>query len=266
MKISIVTINYNGAISLDRTIQSVIAQTHADVEYVVIDGGSTDASLEILKKYESRIHFWSSEKDRGISHAFNKGIAACHGEWIGIINSDDWYEPNIVELVADLAGKNPQAEVICGGMQNWECGKKEMFLMPDKNIDRIKSEMILAHPACFIKKSAYEKYGIFDESYRYAMDYELFLRFYLKGAQFLLVNSHFSNMQLNGKSGRFWYKACHEILRAHLQYFKSPIGSYADFLFKIFRTGFRTLLCKTGLGSFVAFWRSFQSTKRYPRD
>src|ERR1700719_3728267 len=98
--ISIITIVFNGEKYLDQTIRSVLDQNYPSVQYIIIDGGSTDNSLNIIKKYEKDLYLWVSEKDKGISDAFNKGIARATGDIIGIINADDWYEPETFKRVA----------------------------------------------------------------------------------------------------------------------------------------------------------------------
>ncbi len=102
--ISIITIVFNGEKYLDQTIRSVLDQNYPSVQYIIIDGGSTDNSINIIKKYEKDLYFWISEKDNGISDAFNKGIARATGDIIGIINADDWYEHNTFERVAQSNG------------------------------------------------------------------------------------------------------------------------------------------------------------------
>ena len=99
---SIVTICKDAGATLERTIQSVVEQIGPGFEYILIDGGSTDGTLDLLRKWGARISYWVSEPDRGISAAFNKGLRRCRGEWIGTINADDWYEPGALEAVASL--------------------------------------------------------------------------------------------------------------------------------------------------------------------
>lgn len=95
LKISIVTVSYNAAKTIEQTIKSVINQTYSNIEYIVIDGGSTDGTVDIIRKYEDRIAYWVSEPDGGIFDAMNKGIKVATGEVVGIINSDDWYEHDL---------------------------------------------------------------------------------------------------------------------------------------------------------------------------
>ena len=114
--ISIITITYNGEKHIEQTIQSVLGQTYPNIQYIIIDGGSTDQTLSIIKKYEQKLYYWVSEKDKGISDAFNKGIAKATGEIVGIINADDWYEPAALEQVAARMG---DADVCFGDLQLW---------------------------------------------------------------------------------------------------------------------------------------------------
>ena len=260
-KISIVTINLNGARCLEKAISSVLFQTYSNLEYILIDGGSTDGSLEIIKKYNDKITHWTSEPDAGISEAFNKGISYATGEWVGILNSDDWYQFDAVENVARCAQKHPRAEVIHGNMQIWNGDKKEMYLLPDQNLENIKTEMILNHPACFVKKSVYQNYGVFNIQYLQAMDYELFLRFYKNHAQFFYLDLWISNMRLGGSSDRYWYRATQEVLRAQLYHNGFNFSFYLIFIFRLLRTGLRVIFKKIGFNAVVIFCRNCQKRK-----
>src|SRR5690349_11081866 len=123
--VSIITIVYNGEKHLEQTIQSVLSQTYSNIEYIIIDGGSVDNSISIIKKYNNRLAYWISEKDSGISDAFNKGIAKARGEIIGLINADDWYETDAVEKVVALIGNH---DVAYGNVMYWKNGAKDMIV------------------------------------------------------------------------------------------------------------------------------------------
>ena len=94
--VSIVTVVYNGAATIERTIASVLGQSYPNIEYIIVDGGSTDGTLDILRAHEDRVDLWVSERDGGIYDAMNKGVALCTGEWVGLINADDWYVDDAV--------------------------------------------------------------------------------------------------------------------------------------------------------------------------
>jgi glycosyltransferase involved in cell wall biosynthesis len=188
--ITIITIVYNGEKHLEQTIRSVFDQNYDHLQYIIIDGGSTDRSVEIIKKYEKKLHYWISEKDKGISDAFNKGIAKATGEIIGIINADDWYESGALERVAREMG---DADICFGDIQLWKNERKE--LIQKANFKLLNREMTINHPTVFVKKNVYETYGGFNLHYRCAMDYELMLRLKVAKCQFKYLPYTIANMR-----------------------------------------------------------------------
>src|SRR5882724_3849250 len=170
--VSIITIVYNGEEHIEGTIKSVLDQTYPNIEYILIDGGSTDGTIEIINKYRHAIAFFISEKDSGISDAFNKGIRRANGEIIGIINADDWYENDTVAKVVEQIG---DSDISYGDLRLLKNGKTDFILKGDHNyLDR---EMTINHPTVFAKRKCYEQFGLFDIKYKCAMDYDLVLRF-----------------------------------------------------------------------------------------
>ena len=178
-KISIVTPSYNQAEFLERTILSVLNQNYPNLEYIIIDGGSTDGSVKIIKKYEKYLTYWVSEKDKGQSHALNKGIMKASGEWIGWQNSDDIYMPGTFTQFYRLTKKYPQAQVIYGNKicidQSDAIIRRQFYIRPNlfvyKNIG-----MTICNQSAFFKKKLINSYGVFDEKLHFAMDHEFFLR------------------------------------------------------------------------------------------
>jgi glycosyltransferase involved in cell wall biosynthesis len=211
--VSIVTIVYNGEQYLEQTIQSVLQQTYPHIEYIVIDGGSKDNSVDIIKKYQSRIAYWVSEKDEGVSDAFNKGIGKAKGEIIGLINADDWYEPYTVEKVVHAM---EQADVAFGDLRYYKNGEKDMVVIGSH--DFLPNEMSVNHPTVFVKSSCYKKYGMFMPDYKYAMDYDLMLRLKIKGCRFIHIPEVLANMRWEGLSDQQWHKACKEVLSIKNKY------------------------------------------------
>lgn len=211
--VSIVTIVFNGETYLEQTIKSVLNQTYPKIEYIIIDGGSKDKTPEIIKKYSKSLAYWISEKDNGVSDAFNKGIARCSGEIIGLINSDDWYEPSAVENVVLLMEKY---EVAYGNLRYWKNEQKDMIV--EGNHDVLSMEMTLNHPTVFVKSSCYKKYGGFNPDYRFAMDYELLVRFLKNGCSFIHIPHILANMRWEGISDKQWRKACLEVLNIKNKY------------------------------------------------
>ncbi|NQX40828.1 Glycosyl transferase family 2 [Pedobacter steynii] len=213
-KISIITIVLNGAKTIEQTINSVIGQTAGDIEYIIIDGGSTDETIEIIKKYAKHIDVFVSEPDTGIGNAFNKGVLAASGEIIGIINADDWYEETAVADVIDIYGKYPYYDVYYGkcnfitlvGTPNIKGSENGHLLLLDS--------MNMAHPSTFVKRDAYLKYGLFNEDYRIAMDYEWLLRAYVNGAIFRSVDALLAHHRPGGISQVNYDEAYAECSRA----------------------------------------------------
>ena len=152
--VSIITVAYNADPFIEKTIQSVLSQTYSPIEYIIIDGGSTDKTVDIIKKYNDHIAYWRSEKDNGISEAFNKGLSRAAGDIIGIINADDWYETDTIEkVVADFGN----TDIIYGDLQIWNKEKKDFIQKGDHGL--LAKEMTVNHPTVFIKKDCYKKMG-----------------------------------------------------------------------------------------------------------
>lgn len=182
--VSIVTVVYNNASTIRDAIESVLAQDYPNIQYIIIDGGSTDGTLEIIEEYRSRIHTIISEKDKGIFNAMNKGIGLCLGEWSAILNSDDVYASNEVISKVNAEFDRTACDAVYGDLlyvapdnlnkviRYWKSGKynKNAFLygwMP-------------AHPSFFIRTKYYRQYGVFREELIISADYELMVRMLYK--------------------------------------------------------------------------------------
>ncbi len=179
MKVSIITVCYNSARTLQETIESVLTQSYQNIEYIIIDGNSTDETPAILTQYQNRIAHIVSEPDKGLYDAMNKGIALSTGEVIGILNSDDVLAHSVV--IADVvAAMNDNTEAICSDVNIFK-DKKENVVRKYR-CTRWKPWMFRIghqppHPGFFVRKTCYEKYGSFDLQFKRAADFELLLRF-----------------------------------------------------------------------------------------
>ncbi|NOR69327.1 MAG: glycosyltransferase [Methylomarinum sp.] len=248
--ISVITIVYNGDKYIEQTINSVIGQSYNNVEYIIIDGGSTDGTLDVVRKYEKQIDYWVSEPDKGISDAFNKGISLCTGEIIGIINADDWYENDSFEAISDNIKKY---DVLYGDMIFWnERGEKNS---PVVDHNKLKRNMTLCHPSCFIKRSIYKKYGMYDNEYRYAMDYNLLLNLFLKNCSFYHLANNISNMRTLGMSDEMWRAALGEVKRAKKNNGLTFFNYQFFFLFYLLKQSIRRFFQLRGLGFVVNYYR-----------
>jgi glycosyltransferase involved in cell wall biosynthesis len=185
MRLSIVTPSYNQAQYIERTIESVLGQNYPDLEYWVIDGGSTDGTLDLLRRYEGRLH-WISEKDNGQSDAINKGWARCTGDVVAWTNSDDTYAPGSFEKVMKVFGERPDVDFVCGDIHyideedrilKWDSGG------PFDVRRHIRMGYCLVHnQSAFYRRSLLRKVGGgVDTSLHYAMDFDLFCRMGLAG-------------------------------------------------------------------------------------
>ncbi len=216
--VSIITVCLNSEKFLEDAILSVAGQSYNKIEYIVIDGDSTDKTLDIIKKYEEKISYWVSEKDEGISDAFNKGILASKGEIIGILNSDDWYEKGAVKEVAEAYALDKNTGVIHGDMCFYKDKKPLFTIAPHGNPERIWREMIYNHPACFVSRNTYDSFGMFDNNFKVAMDYELLLRFYINNVKFLYIPKVLTNQRVDGKSDVQMMGSLNEVYDSVIKY------------------------------------------------
>lgn len=208
MKISIITACYNSEKYLPTTIESVLSQTYKDIEYIIIDGGSTDNTISIIKKYEPLFNGrmkWSSEKDDGIYDAMNKGIEKATGIVIGLINSDDFFvDKYSIEKVINIF-KNEKVDSVFADLyyvnennvdkvaRTWKTGLKKSFA----------SGWHPAHPSFYVRKEMYNLYGFFDINYKIAADFEIMLRFLEKyKISSYYLSEYLVKMRTGGESNR----------------------------------------------------------------
>lgn len=171
MRVSIITINRNNKSGLERTILSVRRQTFSEYEYIVIDGASKDGSVDVLQKYEAGISFYSSEPDTGIYNAMNKGIRRANGDYLLFLNSgDELLDPSVLQ---NLAGTEISEDIIFGDIL-YE-GETAPIVMPDQLTLETFLGPSIGHGAAFIRRSLFEKYGLYNEANRIVSDWEFFL-------------------------------------------------------------------------------------------
>ncbi len=252
--LSVVTICLNCASELEKTMASVLRWPASEVEYIIVDGGSTDGTLELLRQYDDQLEYWVSEPDHGISDAFNKGISLCRGRIIGLLNAGDWYTAEALAAVREGFAIRPEPGVLCGRMQFWQGDR--MAYCTDSEPALLARDMSVAHPACFVRASVYHALGGFDGDFRLAMDYELFLRFYSQGVTFARSSTVLTNMQHDGISEKRWRMALAETHRARQRYV--PGSVYASRIYLHWLTARRYLrfaLQKMGMHGLVRFYR-----------
>ena len=176
--VSIITPSYNQAAYLEQTITSVLGQDHADMEYIVIDGGSTDGSVEIIKKYSDRLAYWVSEKDKGQAEAINKGFAKATGEIIAWLNSDDFYLEGTVKAAVQLFEQNPDVVLVYGNMLSVDEHGKPFNALNYKQLtlEDLLCFQIIGQPAVFMRRSALQKAGGLDLAFHFMLDHHLWIR------------------------------------------------------------------------------------------
>ncbi len=216
MLVSIITVCYNSEKTIEQTIQSVLRQTYPHIEYIIIDGKSTDDTMKIVEKYRGEFAGRMkvvSEPDQGIYDAMNKGIRMASGELIGIINSDDYYEADAVETMVRHMPKESYA-VLYGEMRYLVDGVEESVTIVSPHFLERRS---MNHPSCFITRKTYEKYGMYDTQYCCVADYDLFLR-YKEHTEiaFVPVYEIIANMRNGGASSA--QRAYFDLLKLRVQY------------------------------------------------
>jgi glycosyltransferase involved in cell wall biosynthesis len=204
MSLSIITVCYNSEKTIRKTIDSVLCQKYKDIEYIIVDGGSTDNTINIIREYGNQISKFISEKDNGIYEAINKGISLANGDIVGILNSDDiFYDNETISCIADCFNINHNLDSIIGDIVfvkpngkvhrhysaiNWSPNKLSWGLMPP-------------HPSFYCKRILFDKFGMYRNDFKIAADYELFIRFFfINGVNYKYIPKILVKMNLGGIS------------------------------------------------------------------
>jgi glycosyltransferase involved in cell wall biosynthesis len=228
-KISIVTPSFNQARYLEATIQSVLRQGYARLEYIVVDGGSTDGSVDIIRKYESRIAYWVSEPDRGQAHAIAKGMCRTSGDILAWLNSDDTYEPGTLDYVGRFFAQNADVDILYGNYNRIDAAGA---ILERKRQPRFHAGIakyvycMLMQPATFWRAGVYERVGGIDPTFQFAMDYELFLRM-IQAGRVAQAARPLANFRIHetSKTSTLSSVACEELRRIRARYCAIPPGS-----------------------------------------
>jgi glycosyltransferase involved in cell wall biosynthesis len=213
-KISIVTACFNAELTIERAIRSLLKQTYESIEYIIIDGGSTDGTMNIVNKYRGIIDFCISEPDSGISDAWNKGISQATGDIIGFLNADDLYAPDTLEKVANFY-MHDSSSILYGECIFVDDGKIIGINKKEFSSANLKSGFGFVHTTCFVPSDVYKAVGGFNTNYKIAIDTDFLIRCYQKNISFVKADHHVY-MYLGGVSDshskRAYYEFCNSLL------------------------------------------------------
>jgi glycosyltransferase involved in cell wall biosynthesis len=268
---SIIVAVYNGEKYIEQTINSVLEQTYPQVQLIIIDGGSTDGTVDIIRKYDSHIHYWESKKDKGVYDAWNKALTHATGDWISFLGADDylWDKEVLHRMVGDLQyavdhqlrfvyGKvhllSASGKVIGELGQTWEESKKQ-----------IKQRMTVVHCASFHHRSLFLEHGQFNVHFKIAGDYEFVLREFVKGGEALFVNQVVAGMRTGGLSANINLRLKvveEEILARKMNHLPSGLKDQWQLIKARVYIHLLRLLGRERAGRLLDFWRALKGKKK----
>lgn len=239
--LSIITVSLNSDLTIEKTIQSVLNQNFTDFEYLIIDGKSTDNTLQIIQKYEPQFHqknipfTWISESDTGIYNAWNKGLRLAKGDWISFLGSDDIYLEGVLEKYAKVILSNKHADFIHSKVKLMNSDTVKFIISDIWKWNVFKRYMKIAHVGAFHNKQYFEKYGIFDEKYKISGDYEMLLRA-KHNLKTVFFDDFTAEMKDGGISNKNVFMAFKEVRIAKVSTANVlKLVAYFDFYFSLFK-------------------------------
>ena len=227
--VTVVTVVYNGEKFLEKTIKSVINQTYDNVEYIIIDGGSTDGTIEVIKKYEDYIDYWVSEQDSGIYDAMNKGLILATGKVVSIINADDWYLLEAVEKSISAIYENG-VDYSVGNVRLLPSEIVAKSVMPLKK-DYLYQGMVYPHITAFIRMKVYKTVGLFNTRYKIAADFDMAQRIHLRSYEAIYIDELLAIVMEGGVSGGISSKK--EYREIAISHGKPLVKAYGDYFIQL---------------------------------
>lgn len=237
MTFTIITVCLDAARTIAQSIESVLAQSRAADEYIVIDGGSTDGTREIIERYRSRLSHVIFEPDDGIYDAFNKGLSRASGDVIGILNADDMYAPWALATVEAALRDAKGVGVTYGKLAVVDEARRRWTVYPVGDHRRLRRCMSIAHPATFVTRETYERHGSFDTSFRVSGDWDLMLRFLEGGVTFQPIDATLTAFRNSGVSSAYSARRVEEDARIYRRYLSPMAARRAIFRMSMRRWG-----------------------------
>lgn len=218
LKFSVITVVYNRVETIERTIKSILKQSYNNIEYIIIDGGSSDGTIEVIKKYEHRIAAWISEPDKGIYDAMNKGVLLSTGDVISFLNSDDWYEADALEYAAKQFD-NKDIDILFANIAEVSSNKiRQARPITSDSVKSMYLQMSVYHPSTFAKRNLFVKHGLFNIDYKIASDYDWILRVLKADPDYTCsdkVTTYYSTTGISSTCGRETYEESKKIAFDH---------------------------------------------------
>lgn len=273
--VSVITPSLNQGCFIGATLQSVLGQTYPNIELIVKDGGSTDETLEVLERYGDRLRY-TSGKDGGQTEAINSGLAEARGEFLCYLNSDDTLEPNAIATMVEFLHRCPSADVVYGKADyiDQDGGVLKPYETFDWDFERFQGHCFICQPATMWRRTTVEKFGNFDETLHFAMDYEYWLRIACNGGVLAFCNQKLANSRLydetktvSGKASSFREVAI--VTKRHLGA-TSPLWTYQHALYAVEKWPFVKLFGQSArpkvvalLAKLVTMFKAFPQLVKY---
>ena len=239
MKISIITSVYNNKNTIIDAIESILNQTYNNIEYIVVDGASSDGTVDVIQKYKDNIATFVSERDKGIYDGLNKGISLATGDVIAFLHSDDLYASNdVIQMIVDEFQKDKSLDGVYGDLIYTPKGDTSKVLRYWKsrefNVELLKKGWMPAHPTFFVKKEVYDKYGSFDLNFKISGDYDFMLRVLSSAIKVKYIPKVFYKMRMGGESNKSLKNIIQKSREDLLALKKNNVGGFFTLLIKNF--------------------------------
>ena len=240
--VTVITVSFNAAATIERTIRSILDQDYPAVDYVIVDGGSTDGTLDVIRLYENHLGRWISERDRGISDAFNKGVALAHGDFISFVNADDWLSPGQISAAMAAFSAFPEAAFVFGDLLCYENDKLAFRQVGHSNYrSSLRYRMDpLNHPSMVVRRALFDAVGGFRLDYKRAMDLDWLQRVDRANYVGIYDSRIVGNFSLGGISQRCARETMEEVRRCSIANYGRPFSSWAYYVYALTKRSLRT--------------------------